>query len=114
MAPSRPPPHIGVPPPVGPGARPLGPVGGDAGLERLRDLVMHAPAMVWFLRGPAHVVELANEPARQAARSGGEVIGCPAGEALPDLARQGVLALLDRVRATGEPPVAEEVRLLGD
>src|SRR5947208_6787413 len=114
MAPSHRPPPVGVPPPAGPAARPLGPFGGDVELARLRDLVMHAPAMVWFLRGPAHVVELANEPARQAARSGGEVIGRPAGEALPDLARQGVLALLDRVRATGEPHVAEEVRLLVD
>jgi serine phosphatase RsbU (regulator of sigma subunit)/anti-sigma regulatory factor (Ser/Thr protein kinase) len=97
-----------------PGADPLALVGADAELARLRDLLMHAPAMVWILRGPAHVVELANEPARQAAAGAAELIGRRVGEAMPDLARQGVHALMDHVYATGEPQVAEEVRLLVD
>src|SRR5438445_4987976 len=107
MAPSHSPPPTGLPPPLGSGVGPLHLLGAEAELARLRDLVMHAPAMMWILRGAAHVVELANEPAQQAARGAGEVVGRPACEALPDLVRQGLLALLDRVRATGEPQVAE-------
>src|SRR5438309_7219755 len=90
MAPS---PHpVGVPG-AGPGMGPPGLLGAEAELARLRDLVMHAPAMMWILRGAAHVVELANEPAQQAARGAAEVVGRPACEALPDLVRQGLLAL---------------------
>jgi len=114
MTPIHRPPPTGLPPPLGEGTAPLSLFGADGALARLRDLLMHAPAMVWILRGPDHVVELVNEPARRAVPQPPDVVGRPAAEALPDLARQGVIALLDRVLATAATQVADEVRLLVD
>jgi serine phosphatase RsbU (regulator of sigma subunit)/anti-sigma regulatory factor (Ser/Thr protein kinase) len=82
---------------------------------RRRELVASAPAAAWLLRGPEHLVELANEPDWLAAAGGlATVTGRPIAEAMPALVREGLIPLLDHVVATGEPRVAEEVRLLVD
>jgi signal transduction histidine kinase len=75
---------------------------------KLNEIFMQAPALVAILRGPSHVFELVN-PAYTTAIGGREVRGLPIREALPELAGQGILELLDGVYATGEPVVGTEV-----
>ena len=71
-------------------------------LERWRELFRQAPAPIALLRGPTHVFEVANDAYRQLV-GGRDVLGKPVGEALPEVAAQGFVALLDRVYRTGEP-----------
>jgi signal transduction histidine kinase len=85
----------------------------DAQRRRLYELVTHAPAAVAVLRGPEHVHELANEPYR-ALVGGRELVGRTVRETVPEAEKQGYLALLDRVYATGEPFVGDERRFLID
>ena len=70
---------------------------------------MQAPAIICVLRGPDHVFELVN-PAYQKLFEGRELLGKPIREALPEIAGQGFLELLDDVYATGKPHVAREAR----
>jgi len=78
--------------------------------HRLRTILMQAPAAFAVLRGPDHVYELSN--AVNDRLVGHPVaLGRPAREAAPELAAQGLLALLDRVYQTGEPFVGAEVPL---
>ena len=58
------------------------------------------------MRGPSHVFEVANAAYRRLVGER-ELIGRPAAEALPELASQGYLELLDQVYRTGEPFLAE-------
>ena len=69
-----------------------------------------APVGIAVLEGPEHVFTLANPPYRAVA-GGRDVLGLTAREAFPDLAGQGIFELLDRVYRTGEPFVADELRL---
>ena len=69
-----------------------------------------APVAIAVLEGPEHVFTLAN-PSYRALVGGRELLGRPIREALPELREQGIYELLDRVRATGEPYAAEELRL---
>ncbi|HET7547975.1 MAG TPA: ATP-binding protein [Usitatibacter sp.] len=79
--------------------------------EHLRSLFMQAPNPIVILRGPRHVVELANPPAcRVWSRTREEVIGRPLLEALPELRDQVFPRLLDEVLRTGEPYVGKEAR----
>ena len=77
--------------------------------ERLRALFRQAPGFMCVLRGPAHVVEIAN-----AAFAGligrRDPIGKPLAEALPEVKDQGFLDLLDRVFATGEAFTGRRLR----
>ncbi|MBK4736531.1 ATP-binding protein [Noviherbaspirillum pedocola] len=70
--------------------------------DRLRQLFEQAPGFMAVMRGPRHVFELAN---RVFTRTVGqrELLGRPFAEALPELAEQGFVALLDQVYATGRP-----------
>jgi signal transduction histidine kinase len=65
---------------------------------------------VALLRGPGLVFELANAPYRQLV-GGRDVVGKPVAEALPELAGQGIYALLARVLETGEPHVGRELHM---
>ncbi|MDF1502240.1 PAS domain-containing protein [Roseisolibacter sp. H3M3-2] len=72
------------------------------GRAQLEEAFRLAPAFLAVLRGPDHVFELANDAYyRLVGRR--DLVGRPALEALPELRGQGFDALLDRVRATGEP-----------
>ncbi|HUP47697.1 MAG TPA: ATP-binding protein, partial [Thermoanaerobaculia bacterium] len=71
-------------------------------------LLMRAPAAVCILRGSSHTIELAN-PVFQQLVGGGDIVGRPAREALPD--RAPLLEPLDRVLGSGETQVAKEVPL---
>ena len=74
-------------------------------LERVFEL---APSFLAVLRGPEHRFELAN-PAYYQLVGHRELIGRTVEEALPEVASQGFLELLDRVYRTGEPFVGNEL-----
>jgi len=77
--------------------------------EHLRSLFMQAPNPIVILRGPDHVIELANPPACEVwGRRQEEVIGRPIAEALPEIRDQVFPRLLDQVLRTGEPYVGKE------
>jgi PAS domain S-box-containing protein len=70
--------------------------------ERLRELIDQVPAIIVWMRGPEHVIEIANRVARSLTGYR-EIIGQPASVAMPELERYGLIATLDRVFETGEP-----------
>ena len=72
--------------------------------EQRRKLYRHfmqAPFAVAFLRGPDHVVELANEVILKAWRKGPEIIGLPHRLAVPELEGQPFFDIVDTVYRTG-------------
>jgi PAS domain S-box-containing protein len=77
---------------------------------RLAEVFNQAPSFLAVLRGPEHVFELVND-----AYSGligyRDVVGKRALDALPEVAGQGFLELLDRVFRTGEPFIGREVEV---
>jgi PAS domain S-box-containing protein len=64
-----------------------------------------APAFFAVLRGPDHIFERVNPKYRQVV-GGLEVTGKPVREAIPGIAEQGYIDILDRVFHTGEPYIA--------
>ena len=76
--------------------------------ERLAMVFAHSPSMLALVRGPEHILELANEAYLQLIGRR-DVIGRPLLEAVPELRGQGFEKLLDAVRLTGEPFVGREV-----
>ncbi len=74
----------------------------------LHALFMQTPTLIAVLRGPEHVIELANPPICRAwSRAEADVLERPLVEAMPELRDQ--ITLLDRVYATGAPYVAKEI-----
>ncbi|WP_164011723.1 PAS domain-containing sensor histidine kinase [Pyxidicoccus trucidator] len=73
----------------------------------LHALMEHAPAAIAVLRGPGHVYDYAN--AGYVRLVGRDVVGKTIREALPEIQEQGFFEVLDRVYATGEPFIANEV-----
>ncbi|HEX8408963.1 MAG TPA: ATP-binding protein [Thermoanaerobaculia bacterium] len=78
---------------------------------RLTEVFHRAPAFIATLRGPEHVFEMANDAYLRLV-GGRKVAGLPVREALPEVVEQGFLALLDRVRNTGEPFIGTEVPVM--
>jgi signal transduction histidine kinase/DNA-binding response OmpR family regulator len=79
--------------------------------SRLRSLFDQTPGFMAFLSGPNHVFEIANRAyfeiiGRQ------DIVGKPIREALPEIAVQGYIELLDRVYRTGEAYVGRGMRAL--
>jgi PAS domain S-box-containing protein len=74
---------------------------------RLHALVMQAPLAVSVMRGPDHVIELDN-PLFQSLHGARELVGLPVHRALPGLATLGLLDVIDRVYARGEPFLEHE------
>ena len=90
----------------------------EAELQRahLHQVLMEAPTPICILRGPQHVIELANEHVCAVwRRTHEQVIGKPLLEALPELRGQDFDTLLRTVLATGIPYIGKEMRaeLLG-
>jgi PAS domain S-box-containing protein len=83
----------------------------EAQNERLGALFQEAPAIIFALRGPEHILTLANPRLYEAIGAGREVLGKPLRDALPELEEQGWRVLLDNVYRTGEPAVGHEVRV---
>jgi signal transduction histidine kinase len=79
----------------------------------LYSLFMEAPAFICVVRGPDHVFDLVN-PHYQQLFPNRELLGKPIREAVPELAEQGFVDLLDGVFATGEPFVGKEVQAMLD
>ncbi|MEW5927063.1 MAG: ATP-binding protein [Gemmatimonadota bacterium] len=80
---------------------------------RLREIFAKAPAVIAAVRGPEHVLESANPLyLRLVGRT--DVLGKRLAEVFPELVEQGFIELLDRVRRTGEPFVADEMPILLD
>jgi PAS domain S-box-containing protein len=74
-------------------------------------LLINAPAIIAVLRGPEHVFELANPMYMQAVGITRDILGKPITEALPEVASQGIVDLLDSVYRTGEPYEGRELLL---
>ncbi|WP_404710756.1 PAS domain S-box protein [Sphingomonas sp. MMS24-J13] len=70
--------------------------------ERLSQMFEQAPSFMALLREPGHVIELANAGYQQLTDNRA-VVGMPIAEALPEIAEQGFIALLDRVAESGAP-----------
>jgi PAS domain S-box-containing protein len=68
--------------------------------QRLALLFEQAPTFIAMLRGPEHVIELAN-PRYMELVGHRSVVARPVAEALPDAAAQGYVALLDEVFRSG-------------
>jgi PAS domain S-box-containing protein len=76
--------------------------------RRLRDVFAQAPAFLAVLNGPAHVYDFANASYMQLVGHR-PVVGRSVAEALPEVAAQGFLDLLDRVYRSGQTFVGREV-----
>ncbi|MCW2317331.1 PAS domain S-box-containing protein [Rhodoblastus acidophilus] len=83
---------------------------GDAA-SRLTEMFEQTPGFACMLRGPDHVFDLANESYRLLVGDR-PLIGRPLREALPEIASQGFLDLLDAVRTQGRRHVARRQRVL--
>ena len=78
--------------------------------QRLRSLFIDAPAPIAILRGPRHIVELANEAMAAAFDfTPSDVLGRPVFEVEPELRAQ-FEPLFDGILASGESKVIKEVR----
>ncbi len=81
----------------------------DLQKRHLHALFMQAPTPIVILRGPNHVVELANAmTCRVWGRQPQEVLNKPLLEILPELEGQPFRELLDNVLRTGQPYVGKE------
>lgn len=79
--------------------------------QRLRDLFSQAPSFMAVLRGPEHVVDLANDAYMRLVGGDRALVGRPIREGLPEVAGQGFFELLDSVYASGEPFFSHEAPL---
>lgn len=82
----------------------------EAHRARLHTVLMQAPAVIAILHGPDHVFELANGHYRRIVGEDRELTGKPIREAIPELAQGPIFPLLDRVYASGEAFLGNEVR----
>jgi signal transduction histidine kinase len=78
---------------------------------RLASIFRQVPAGIAILRGPHHVFELVNDH-YQGLIGPRPVVGQPLLAALPELAGQGIVELLDGVRASGRPYVGRSQRFM--
>jgi signal transduction histidine kinase len=78
--------------------------------DRLKVLFQQAPGFMCILRGHEHVFEFANDAYERLVGSR-DILGRPAGDALPEVRGQGFFELMDEVYRTGKPHVAKEVPL---
>jgi PAS domain S-box-containing protein len=78
--------------------------------QRLQQMFNQAPGFMAMLRGPEQVFELAN-PAYMQLVGHRDIIGKPVREALPEVADQGFLELLDQVYRTGEAFVGSSIEV---
>jgi PAS domain S-box-containing protein len=83
----------------------------EAELRRWREYFRQAPAAVALLRGPDHVFEFANDAYLQLIGGSRVVIGQPVLKALPEVAEQGFVSLLDSVYSSGKPYVGSGVQV---
>lgn len=75
--------------------------------RRLHDLLWQAPTLMGALRGPNHIIEIAN-PLYQELIGKNDIIGKPLMEVVPELIEQGYIKKLDGVYETGKTFSANE------
>jgi len=74
-----------------------------ASKEHLERVIRQAPVPMYIARGREHVFEVINDAWLQlTGKTAAEVVGRPAREVFPELARQGLIDLVERVYDTGE------------
>ena len=73
-----------------------------ASQTQLSQIVAMMPSFSAVMRGPDHIVELANQSFYDIAQRGPEILGKTHIEAFPELAEQGFTDLLDKVYRTGK------------
>ncbi|MEZ6030229.1 MAG: PAS domain-containing protein [Hyphomonadaceae bacterium] len=78
-------------------------------IDRLREMVRQAPGAIAVLSGPDHVYEIANESYFELVGQRRDIMGKPIAVALPEVAEQGFVELMDTVYRTGEPFVGKSV-----
>ncbi|HEX4233775.1 MAG TPA: ATP-binding protein [Caldimonas sp.] len=78
--------------------------------DRLAQLFEQAPIFMAVLEGPAHTIRIAN-PAYLQLVGHREVLGKAVAEALPEVAAQGYVALLDNVYASGDAYAASGAKV---
>ena len=79
-------------------------------VARMRAMFEHAPAAIALLSGPRHTFEIAN-PRYDLLIGNRSILGKSVAEALPEIADQGYVELLDEVRRTGQPYIANGQRV---
>ena len=79
--------------------------------SRLEYVFQQAPAFLAVLRGPEHTFTLINEAYSQLVGHR-DILGKPVREALPEVAAQGFIGLLDEVLRTGTPFIGREVPIM--
>ncbi|AMM49956.1 hypothetical protein TH61_00480 [Rufibacter sp. DG15C] len=79
----------------------------------LERLIMKAPVFFCILRGPEHRYELINEK-YQSLMPNKDLLGKSVAEALPEVAEQGFVKILDEVYTTGKDFVAEGISVMLD
>jgi PAS domain S-box-containing protein len=81
--------------------------------SNLRNIIIQAPAAMCILKGPKHVVEIANDKMFALwGRSGGDIIHKPLFDALPEATGQGFEQILDSVLESGKTFSASEVPIV--
>jgi PAS domain S-box-containing protein len=79
-------------------------------LQRLREMFSQSPSFSCLLSGPDHQFVMVN-PAYQRLIGGRDVLGQTVRDAIPEVAGQGFLELLDNVVASGRPFVGKDVKI---
>jgi PAS domain S-box-containing protein len=77
-------------------------------IEKAFELFMQAPEVISLLKGDNYIVELANHEALKLWGKGDNIIGRPLLEVIPEIKGQGIIEILDQVRATGKTYMAKE------
>jgi PAS domain S-box-containing protein len=78
--------------------------------DRLRLLFDQAPGFIAILQGPDHIFDITN-PAYMQLVGHRQIIGRSVREALPEVASQGFIEILDNVYSTGEPFTGRALRV---
>lgn len=82
----------------------------EAERNRLIEMFMQAPGFVAVLTGPDHIFQILN-PAYSQLIGHRDIVGKPVLDALPEVANQGYIDILDHVFQTGEPYEGRKSRL---
>jgi PAS domain S-box-containing protein len=85
-----------------------------AARDLLTRVLEQAPVGICVMHGPEHVFELANAYYRRFLPPDRPVVGRSVREVVPEAEAQGFVALLDRVRETGEPWIGRGVEIVYD
>ncbi|MFL6719741.1 MAG: EAL domain-containing protein, partial [Burkholderiaceae bacterium] len=80
-------------------------------MQLLEEVFRRSPSFVHVLRGPAYVVEFANETYTRMVGQR-DLIGRPLFDAVPELSSARYQSVLAKVRATGEPFVGREIAVM--